>query len=217
MRKIQGLAIWIAIQRKLIVMLETTNIEYAKAMTNNSSALCQTFVFPNEYSHLTLAGTFTANSSHSTTVQAPANTGSVWYKYMQTIKITTNATCAPFGATSKSYTLTNCRPASVLVKQCCTSLGGTLSFTGNQTGDRSVTLSWGGLTNTSGIDHYVISYGTGPTYKQIEVAANRTSIEIGNLTNGRTYHFEIQAIGKTGSPSYCNSNTATVNLSPVCN
>jgi len=163
-----------------------------------------------------IGGTFTANSSHSTTVQAPANTGSVWYKYIQTIKITSNATCTPLGATSKTYTV-SCRPASVAIVQCCTPLGGTLNFTGNQTGDRSVTLSWGGITNTSGILHYVISYGTGPTYKQIEVDASRNSIEIGNLTNGRTYHFEIQAIGNTGSPSYCNSNTINVNLSPECN
>ena len=166
--------------------------------------------------YATIGGTFTANSSHSTTVQAPANTGSVWYKYIQTIKITSNATCTPMGATSKTYTV-SCRPASVAIVQCCTPLYGTLNFTGHQTGDRSVTLSWGGITNTNGILHYVISYGTGPTYKQIEVAANRNSIEIGNLTNGRTYHFEIQAIGKTDSPSYCNSNIATVDLSPVCN
>ena len=167
--------------------------------------------------YATMGGTFTATALPSLTVVAPANTGSVWYKYLQTIKITTNATCAPLGATSKSYSLTNCRPASVLVKQCCTPLGGTLTFNGTQTGDRSVTLSWGGITNTNGIRYYVISYGTGPTYKQIEVEASRNSIEIGNLTNGRTYHFEIQAIGKTGSPSYCNSNTINVNLSPECN
>ncbi|MBR5984006.1 MAG: fibronectin type III domain-containing protein [Bacteroidales bacterium] len=166
--------------------------------------------------YATMGGTFTANTSHSTTVQAPANTGSVWYKYIQTIKITSNATCTPLGATSKTYTV-SCRPASVAIVQCCSSLGGTLTFNGTQTGDRSVTLSWGGITNTNGILHYVISYGTGPTYKQIEVAANRNSIEIGNLTNGRTYHFEIQAIGKTGSPSYCNSNTINVNLVPICN
>lgn len=167
--------------------------------------------------YVTMGGTFTVNSSHSTTVQVPANTGSVWYKYSQTVAVTTNANCSPVGATSMRYTISRCSPACVLVSQCCQSLGGNPSFSVRQTRDRSVHLEWSGMSH---VDYFVIRYGVdgGVSCKDLTVPGTATSQDIDNLTNGRSYYFQIKAYGASGSPSYCDSDISTkIYLTPECN
>ena len=143
-------------------------------------------------------------------VTAPSNTGSIWYKYNQSINMMSNNTLE---TKASSYSITFCNPGSIYVSQCCTSLGSSPSFSATQVRDRSVNLQWSGMDH---VDHYVIRYGVdgGVSFKEIIVDRNTTSKLIERLTNGRSYFFQIQAIGASG---YCDTQLSTkIYLTPNC-
>ncbi len=143
-------------------------------------------------------------------VTAPSNTGAIWYKYNQSINMMSNNTLE---TKASSYSITFCNPGSIYVSQCCTSLGSSPSFSATQVRDRSVNLQWSGMDH---VDHFVIRYGVdgGVSFKEVTVAGNATSKLIERLTNGRSYFFQIQAIGASG---YCDTQLSTkIYLTPNC-
>lgn len=149
-------------------------------------------------------------------ISAPTSTGSIWYRYAQKVNFSANSTLE---TKTNAYTIgTNyCSPNFVYISQCCTALGSNPTFSATQVGDRSVTLTWSGMSH---VDHFVIRYGTegGITYAEKTVSGTSTSTTINNLTNGHTYYFQIQAIGASGSPGFCDSQLSTkITLTPNCN
>jgi hypothetical protein len=146
-------------------------------------------------------------------VTAPSNTGSVWYRFSQSVRFVSNSTLTTL---SNSYSISYCNPGSIYVSQCCMPLGSNPTFSGTQVSDRSVTLTWNGM--GSNVDHFVIRYGTegGVGFEEISVSGSATSTTINELTNGHTYYFQIQAI--SSSSDYCDTPLSTkVPLTPVCN
>lgn len=144
-------------------------------------------------------------------VTAPSNTGSVWYKFNQSVNFYSNSTLE---TKANTYSITYCKPGSIYISQCCTSLGSNPTFSATQVSDRSVTLTWSGMNN---VDLFVIRYGVdgGVSFNEITVAGNETSKLIERLTNGRSYYFQIQAIGASG---YCDTQLSTKTyLTPECN
>ena len=148
-------------------------------------------------------------------VTAPSNTGSVWYRYSQSVNFVSNSTLT---TVSNSYSITYCNPGSIYVSQCCMPLGSNPTFSATQVSDRSVTLRWSGMSQMSYVDHFVIRYGTegGVSFEEIIVPGSATSTTINELTNGHTYYFQIQAI--SNSSDYCDTPLSTkVPLTPECN
>lgn len=146
-------------------------------------------------------------------VTAPSNTGSVWYRFSQSVRFVSNSTLTTL---SNSYSISYCNPGSIYVSQCCLPLGSNPTFSGTQVSDRSVTLTWNGM--GSNVDHFVIRYGTegGVSFEEINVPRSATSTTINELTNGHTYYFQIRAI--SSSSDYCDTPLSTkVPLTPVCN
>ena len=146
-------------------------------------------------------------------VTAPSNTGSIWYKYNQSINMMSNNTLE---TKASSYSITFCNPGSIYVSQCCIQINSNNppSFGVCSVSDRSVTLNWNNL--GTNVDHYVIRYGVdgGLSFKEITVAGTASSKLIEHLTNGRNYYFQIKAIGKSG---YCDSREfSTTYLVPAC-
>ncbi len=145
-------------------------------------------------------------------VTAPSNTGSIWYRFNQSLSLVSNSTLETM---SNTYSITYCSPGSVYVSLCCTPLDNNPTFSATQISDRSVTLNWNGMSN---VDHFVIRYGTegGVSFEEISVPGSITSTTINELTNGHTYYFQIRAI--SSSSDYCDTPLSTkVPLTPVCN
>ena len=140
----------------------------------------------------------------------PSSITKVWYRFYQTINMLTNAV----NSESSTYSFTTCNTASIRVSQCCTALGSNPTFSATQVGDRSVTLTWSGMSH---VDHFVIRYGVdgGLGFNEITVDRNASSKTIERLTNGRSYYFQIQAIGASG---YCDTQLSDkIYLAPRCN
>lgn len=142
-------------------------------------------------------------------VTAPTNTGSVWYKFRQTVNFYSNSTLE---TKANTYSINHCSPACVYVSNC--SSIGSPSFASYSPGDRKVTFELGIVDNA---DHYVIRYGTvgGLGYREKVVSAgDEGNVVIDNLTNGHTYYFHVQAIGAEG---YCNTLFSdSVRIMPKC-
>lgn len=149
--------------------------------------------------------------------------GTIWYRFAEKVNMVSNSTRSNV---TDYYTIkTNiCSPAKIAFT--CTSLA-TPNFSAESgVDDRSVILKW---TSSPNVDHYVIRYGVegGIGYKEINVSANGSSLitqTISNLTNGREYYFQLQAIGAADASGcqYCNAPTSITAatkfpLSPECN
>ena len=157
-------------------------------------------------------GTTTASAY---TVSGRNDPGTVWYRYAEKASMVSNTARS---TVTNYYTIgTNlCSPAKIEFK--CTPLPSNPTFSATATGDRSVTLTWSGI---SGTDHYVIRYGvdSGINFKEITVPYGTNTVTIENLTNGREYYFQIQAIGgiEASGCQYCTTQLSTkAHVTPDC-
>lgn len=157
-------------------------------------------------------GTTTASAY---TVSGRNDPGTVWYRYAEKASMVSNTARS---TVTNYYTIgTNlCSPAKIEFK--CTPLPSNPTFSATATGDRSVTLTWSGI---SGTDHYVIRYGvdSGISFKEITVPYGTNTVTIENLTNGREYYFQIQAIGgiEASGCQYCTTQLSTkAHVTPDC-
>ena len=148
-------------------------------------------------------------------VSPPSMPGTVWYRYDRTVVAASNSTLSLLNTSSVVGTAL-CNPQSIYYAPACEPINSNNppSFSATPS-DRSVTLSWNNL-GANVVDHYVIRYGVegGVGFKEITVAGNATSKLIERLTNGRSYYFQIQAIGASG---YCDTQLSTKTyLTPNC-
>ncbi len=157
-------------------------------------------------------GTTTASAY---TVSGRNDPGTVWYRYAEKASMVSNTARS---TVTNYYTIgTNlCSPAKIEFK--CTPLPSNPTFSATATGDRSVTLTWSGI---SGTDHYLIRYGVdgGISFKEITVPYGTNTVTIENLTNGREYYFQIQAIGgiEASGCQYCTTQLSTkAHVTPDC-
>ncbi|MBQ6276964.1 MAG: fibronectin type III domain-containing protein [Bacteroidales bacterium] len=157
-------------------------------------------------------GTTTATAY---TVSGRNDPGTVWYRYAEKASMVSNTARS---TVTNYYTIgTNlCSPAKIEFK--CTPLPSNPTFSATATGNRSVTLTWSGI---SGTDHYVIRYGvdSGISFKEITVPYGTNTVTIENLTNGREYYFQIQAIGgiEASGCQYCTTQLSTrAHVTPDC-
>ena len=157
-------------------------------------------------------GTTTASTY---TVSGLNDPGTIWYRYAENASMVSNTARSTL---SSYYTIgTNlCSPAKIEFK--CTPLPSNPTFSATDTGDRSVTLTWSGI---SGTDHYLIRYGVdgGISFKEITVPYGTDTVTIENLTNGREYYFQIQAIGgiEASGCQYCTTQLSTkAHVTPDC-
>ena len=150
------------------------------------------------------------------TVSGRSDPGTVWYRYAENASMVSTSSRSTL---SSYYTIgTNlCSPAKIEYK--CTPLASSPTFSAStESTDRGVKLRWNQVTNASG---YVIRYGMAGAVNYATVtidSGSTTEYEITGLTNGREYHFQIQAIGGVAASGcqYCNTDFSADDFTPEC-